>query len=176
MGRPPIGKRAMTAAERQRRHRHGTAFRDNDAAVTKPPVTKPEPLVTKSLDTNRAVTKPDVTKPDVTKPDVTKPAAPVTKPEDWDAAEALKVWFESTTEEEREEFANGLCERDLHDLLVAAWYSFGFNGSYLDWLYSLDYFEDTRYVRLPEGVKLIELDEWLRAKYGKGLDEDDESK
>jgi hypothetical protein len=42
MGRPPIGKRAMTAAERQQRHRRGTAFRDAGAAVTKQPVTKPD--------------------------------------------------------------------------------------------------------------------------------------
>ena len=82
MGRPPIGKRPMTAAERQRRHR-GTAFRDDEPAVTKPPVTKPEA------------------------PAVTKPP-PVTKlPEDWDAAEALKVWFENATEAEREELRSG---------------------------------------------------------------------
>jgi hypothetical protein len=45
MGRPPIGKRPMTAAERQRRHRLGFTFRD-----TKPdtkPVTKPDASVTK---------------------------------------------------------------------------------------------------------------------------------
>lgn len=35
------------------------------------------------------------------------------------------------------------------------------------------FFEDTRYVRLPKGVNQYELDEWLRSKYGKGLDEDD---
>src|SRR5262245_4464363 len=39
MGRPPIGKTAMSAAERQRRHRAGM--------VAKPTVTKPSPDVTK---------------------------------------------------------------------------------------------------------------------------------
>jgi hypothetical protein len=100
-------------------------------------------------------------------------AAPDTKlpPEPEDVAEALMVWFESATEEERDEFAYGLCDNDLHDLLLAA--SDHFDGSYADWLYSMGYFEGTRYVRLPEGVNQYELDEWLRLKYGKGLDEDD---
>jgi len=66
MGRPPIGNRAMSAAERQRRHRLG---------VTKQSVTKRD-----------VVTKPDP--PPVTKlAPVTKPAAPVTKltaDNDWD--------------------------------------------------------------------------------------------
>jgi hypothetical protein len=43
-------------------------------------------------------------------------------------------------------------------------------GSYADWLYSVGFFDDTRYVRLPEGVNLYKLDEWLRSQYGKGLD------
>jgi hypothetical protein len=40
MGRPPVGKVAMTAAERQRRHR-AQLHSSKPAAVTKPPVTKP---------------------------------------------------------------------------------------------------------------------------------------
>src|SRR5262245_31635560 len=46
MGRPPIGKRAMTPAERQRRHRRGLSSRDTKP-VPKPPVTKPPEPVTK---------------------------------------------------------------------------------------------------------------------------------
>ena len=34
----------------------------------------------------------------------------------------------------------------------------------------MGFFEDTRYVRLPEGVNQYELDKWLRSQYGKGLD------
>jgi Protein of unknown function (DUF3102) len=98
------------------------------------------------------------------------------KPEEWDVADALKVWFESTTEDDREEFARKLCDGDLHDLLVTACGRTFYGIDYADWLYSVGFFEDTRYVRLPDGVKLNELDEWLRSRYGKGLDEDDESK
>jgi hypothetical protein len=73
----------------------------------------------------------------------------------------------------KEEFASGLCDGDLHDLLLSAVKDgFRFRGSYADWLYGVGFFEDTRYVRLPEGVNQYELDEWLRSKYGKGLDED----
>jgi hypothetical protein len=51
MGRPPIGKRPMTAAERQQRHRLGltSSFRDT-APVTKQAVTKPNVPVTKQPD------------------------------------------------------------------------------------------------------------------------------
>ena len=62
MGRPLINDRAMTAAERQRRHR---AANRGSETVTKPraaePVTKPEPHVTKPTDAfrdNGHVTKP----------------------------------------------------------------------------------------------------------------------
>jgi hypothetical protein len=64
MGRPLIGDRAMTPAERQRRHRLGaakacgpqtTCFRDPSSQVTKPQirpveVTKPTPLVRVTFD------------------------------------------------------------------------------------------------------------------------------
>ena len=40
MGRPPIGKRAMTAAERQRRHRAGQTAKPAPAFRDSPPVTK----------------------------------------------------------------------------------------------------------------------------------------
>ena len=52
-----------------------------------------------------------------TKPEtsVTKPAPAASPPED--AAEALKLWFEGTTEADREEFASRLSDNDLRCLL-----------------------------------------------------------
>ena len=61
----------------------------------------------------------------------------------------------------------------MHTLLLAANDGFYRYGGYADWLDSLGFFEDTRFVRLPEGVNKYELDAWLRSQYGKGLDEDD---
>jgi hypothetical protein len=88
----------MTDAERQRRHRHGSAFRDKDVAVTKPPVTKPPDVTKHDLVTKPgAVTKPSpVTKP----PDVTKPEAPVTKlPPKPGLAEKLEPLIETLFEQ-----------------------------------------------------------------------------
>jgi hypothetical protein len=47
MGRPPIGKIAMTATERSRRYRAGLATKPTPATKPEPIATKPEPVATK---------------------------------------------------------------------------------------------------------------------------------
>ena len=109
MGRPPIGKQAMSAAERQRRHRE--KFRDSEP-ITKPseakafrdsePVTKPTtktaPLEARirELEAELAKFRDSVT--------VTKSSA---KPVEIDLSEAPKTWrqkFEAAERRRQKEF------------------------------------------------------------------------
>jgi hypothetical protein len=180
MGRPPIGDGPMSAAERKQRQRD-KAFRDTPAerqrrreaylaATSKP---KAEATDTSFRDTDAAPSAFRDKAPPATT-DRRRPKLPAGEPEDWTAAEALKVWFEHASDEEREEFAGGLSHSDLDTLLFAASTQAGFGkyGGYPDWLHSLGYFEGTRYVKLPAGINEYELDKWLRDTCGKGLDED----
>jgi hypothetical protein len=87
---------------------------------------------------------------------------------EWDVAEALKVWHEAASYEERGEFACGLSDTDLNTLI---WTMCDQCGDYGVRLYQSGVFEDSRIVLLPEGVNKGELDQWLRNHCGKGLDE-----